>query len=480
MLALLKGGRAAATASASPVARAAAGRLQPPLSQTAAGRSQPLVSSAAAAQQVLSLHRRLLAMLRQQSRALLRLSVIQCEFVIIYRTRRTMQLFELYSGLYSREALREMLRAVRRLLAAQGRRLLLSAALVVGTEATPSPPPADGQKAETEKEAEQEQETGGADGDTEDADQPPPPARHGYEGEFERFAKLCKESIICPECGKRQVLDRQVEKIAYCACANGGPTAAVNRGPDATWEPFIERNHVVVWRQRHGQQDHLYSYKVYGTYDDVTAESFFEVQLNTEYRTQWDPSVMELRVVDPKPGDDGDVIYWQVKFPTMFQNRDYVFDRSYHVDRRARQMTIVSRCAARDDCPERPGVVRVNNYWSVMVIRPHTNFDQPGMDFGLTYFDDPGTYLPPVITNYVAATGLPNFLERVADAARTVHRQMVSGQVTVPLQFLERPPSEGPAASAAAPPPQQQRAATGRAEFTSYSARADFVPVGAA
>ena len=61
---------------------------------------------------------------------------------------------------------------------------------------------------------------------------------------------------------------------------------------------------------------------------------------------------------------------------TMFQNRDYVFDRTYHVDRGSRQMTIVSRCAARPDCPERPGVVRVNNYWSVMVIRPHTQFDQ--------------------------------------------------------------------------------------------------------
>ena len=61
---------------------------------------------------------------------------------------------------------------------------------------------------------------------------------------------------------------------------------------------------------------------------------------------------------------------------TMFQNRDYVFDRSYHVDGGGRQMTIVSRCAARADCPERPGVVRVNNYWSVMVIRPHTRYDE--------------------------------------------------------------------------------------------------------
>ena len=89
MLALLKGGRAAVVCS--PVARAAAGRVQPSLAQAASSRRQPLSSGAAAALQLLTLHRRLLAMLRQQSRALLRLSVIQCEFVLIYRTRRTMQ-----------------------------------------------------------------------------------------------------------------------------------------------------------------------------------------------------------------------------------------------------------------------------------------------------------------------------------------------------------------------------------------------------
>ena len=57
-----------------------------------------------------------------------------------------------------------------------------------------------------------------------------------------------------------------------------------------------------------------------------------------------------------------------------------------------------------------------------------------------------------------------------------MQRQMASGQVTVPLQFLERPPVEG-----TAPAHQQQRtAATGRTEFTAYAGRAEFVPVGAA
>ena len=78
----------------------------------------------------------------------------------------------------------------------------------------------------------------------------------------------------------------------------------------------------------------------------------------------------------------------------------------------------------------------------------------------------------------ISRPGLPNFLERVAEAARTVQRQMASGQVTVPLQFLQQPP-------AAAPPPQQQqqqqqRASAGRNEFTAYTGRAEFVPVGAA
>ncbi|XP_037091894.1 stAR-related lipid transfer protein 7, mitochondrial-like isoform X2 [Pollicipes pollicipes] len=383
MLALLKTSRSAAAA-AGPAARAA--RLPPPLLLQPAGQQRTL--SGWTAQPLMTLQRRLLAVLRQHSRIMLRLCVVQCEFVLIYRTRRTMQLFELYSSLYEREALREMLRSVRRLLAAHGRRLLLSAALLGGPD--PAAP-------------QQERPADQGDGPV-PADRPP--ARHGYEEEFDRFVKLCDESIVCPDCGKRQLIDRKVNKVAYCACADGEPTPAVNRGPDASWVPFIERNHVVVWRQQHPEHAHLYSYKVFGSYGDVSAEAFFEVQLNTAYRSQWDPSVLELHTLDTRPAEHGDVIYWRVRFPSMFQNRDYVFDRRYYVDEAARQMTIVSRCTGHPECPERPGVVRVRHYWSVMVIRPHTEFDQPGLDFGLTYFDDPGTYLPPVITNYVAATGV--------------------------------------------------------------------------
>lgn len=51
-------------------------------------------------------------------------------------------------------------------------------------------------------------------------------------------------------------------------------------------------------------------------------------------------------------------------------------------------------------------VFRVKSYWSYMVIRPYTEFNKPGIEFGLTYFDDPGVSVPSPITSWVALRGL--------------------------------------------------------------------------
>lgn len=40
-----------------------------------------------------------------------------------------------------------------------------------------------------------------------------------------------------------------------------------------------------------------------------------------------------------------------------------------------------------------------------MVIKPYTDFDKPGIEFGLTYFDDPGVNIPSAVTSWVSATG---------------------------------------------------------------------------
>lgn len=50
-------------------------------------------------------------------------------------------------------------------------------------------------------------------------------------------------------------------------------------------------------------------------------------------------------------------------------------------------------------------VNRVTTYWSYMVIKPCTEFNKPGIEFGLTYFDDPGVNIPSAVTAWVAMSG---------------------------------------------------------------------------
>ena len=55
--------------------------------------------------------------------------------------------------------------------------------------------------------------------------------------------------------------------------------------------------------------------------------------------------------------------------------------------------------------PEPSDAVRVRDYYSEMVIKPHTCVDQPGFNYELTYFDDPQVHLPASCVNWVATSG---------------------------------------------------------------------------
>lgn len=49
---------------------------------------------------------------------------------------------------------------------------------------------------------------------------------------------------------------------------------------------------------------------------------------------------------------------------------------------------------------------RVKTFWSCMVIKPYTSIDEPGIEFGLTYFEDPGVNVPSTITSWVTISGI--------------------------------------------------------------------------
>ena len=45
-----------------------------------------------------------------------------------------------------------------------------------------------------------------------------------------------------------------------------------------------------------------------------------------------------------------------------------------------------------------------------MVIKPYAKIDEPGIEFGLTYFEDPGVSIPSAVTSWVAMSGIEKLL----------------------------------------------------------------------
>lgn len=76
-------------------------------------------------------------------------------------------------------------------------------------------------------------------------------------------------------------------------------------------------------------------------------------------------------------------------------------------------MAIVSKSIQHPCCPIVPTNHRVHEYWSYMIIKPTESFKKPGLEYVLTYFDNPGVVLPPAITAWVAQKQMPDFLNKL-------------------------------------------------------------------
>ncbi|XP_063031297.1 stAR-related lipid transfer protein 7, mitochondrial [Melospiza melodia melodia] len=182
------------------------------------------------------------------------------------------------------------------------------------------------------------------------------------------------------------------------------------------WEPVMQRERFRLWR-RPIPGSALFQYRVFGSYTDVTPRQFFNVQLDTEYRKQWDSLVLKLDVVERDPATGSEVIHWVTQFPYPMYSRDYVYVRRYSVDSDRNLMVLVSRAVEHPGIPEDPEHVRVRSYESHMVIRPHRGFDENGFDYLLTYSDNPQTVFPRYCLSWMVSSGMPEFLEKLHSAA---------------------------------------------------------------
>lgn len=79
------------------------------------------------------------------------------------------------------------------------------------------------------------------------------------------------------------------------------------------WEPYIDKKDLLVWRRVNKLG--LYEYKVYGKYNDVTALDFLRVQIDTDYRKQWDKTAKQLKVIESEINTNSDIVYWEMQWP---------------------------------------------------------------------------------------------------------------------------------------------------------------------
>jgi len=84
-------------------------------------------------------------------------------------------------------------------------------------------------------------------------------------------------------------------------------------------------------------------------------------------------------------------------------------------------MVLVSKSIEHPKLPETSEHVRVFDYSSQMVIKPHNSFDDCGFDYMLTYFDDPRAAFPSPAYNWMASCGVPDFVEKLHMAAIQLH-----------------------------------------------------------
>ena len=169
---------------------------------------------------------------------------------------------------------------------------------------------------------------------------------------------------------------------------------------------------------------------MYGKFDDISADEFINVQLDlTEFRLTWDPSTAQCHVIEDMEQEKKEnrkdnremshVYYWEVNWPRFFSNRDYVCGRRCKVfqnDKKEEIFVLFTKSTDHASCPKKSKAFRVENYWSVLTIKPFTTSDQPGVEFSLTGFENPGVSLPSYITTWVAIQGMPDFFTNLRKA----------------------------------------------------------------
>ncbi|KAM8945008.1 phosphatidylcholine transfer protein isoform 1-T1 [Lycaon pictus] len=183
--------------------------------------------------------------------------------------------------------------------------------------------------------------------------------------------------------------------------------------PGASWELLLEALGISIYGLL-DQQTGLYEYKVFGVLDNCLPDVLADVYMDLDYRKQWDQYVKELY---EKECNGETVVYWQVKYPFPMSNRDYVYIRQRRdLDLDGKKIhVILAQSTPVPQVAERSGVVRVNQYKQSLAIESD---GKKGSKVFMYYFDNPGGQIPSWLINWVAKSGVPNFLKDMGKACQ--------------------------------------------------------------
>ncbi|WKY10845.1 hypothetical protein Q1695_002864 [Nippostrongylus brasiliensis] len=182
------------------------------------------------------------------------------------------------------------------------------------------------------------------------------------------------------------------------------------------WETLVEEEDLVVYRRLVPGPYEIYEYKCVGTYYDVSADLFLDVQNDLEFRSQWDGNVLSLELL--KEEDENELIRWVQKYPYPLYPREYVYARRTWVSEDSRTVVVDSEVIPIHLIPGISKNVRVATYRSRMAVRSHnSDFQEHGLDFALTYFDNPEANIPRYVYNWMVNHGGPYFLRQVHEVA---------------------------------------------------------------
>jgi hypothetical protein len=187
------------------------------------------------------------------------------------------------------------------------------------------------------------------------------------------------------------------------------------------WELVTDQKDFFIWRRLSTQYPSLYEYRCAGSFYDVPAAGFYIAQIDLEYRKQWDQLVIVLDVIDADTSTGSEVVRWVTHFPFPMYPREYVYVRRSCVDKESKTIVLTSKTVNHPRCHKDDSkYVRVENYYSCMVIKPHKEFHEDGFDYVLTYFDDPKAPFPTPAYNWMVTTGVPGFVQKVYNAAKAL------------------------------------------------------------